>query len=82
MPIDQAELAKTLKRIKTSLNKRYEKDAELYISYQDTLVIKKHLYNKEYEAINDIVRNNIHSPAIVSRENVYYYILPQLYRVL
>ena len=67
MPIDQAELAKTLKRIKTSLNKRYEKDAELYISYQDTLVIKKHLYNKEYEAINDIVRNNIHSPAIVSR---------------
>ena len=67
MSVEQVELANTLKRIKTSLNKRYEKDAELYISYQDTLVIKKHLYNKEYESINDMVRNGIHSPAIVSR---------------
>lgn len=67
MPVDQRELANTLKRIKTSLNKRYEKDAELYISYQDTLVIKKHLYNKEYAAIKDMVRNGIHSSAIVSR---------------
>lgn len=67
MSVEQKLLDDTLKRIKTSLNKRYEKDAELYISYQDTLVIKRHLFNKEYDAIKDMVGNNIYSPAVVSR---------------
>lgn len=68
--INQAELLATVNRIKTSLNKRYEKDAELYISYQDTLRIKHHLFKREYEAIENLVQAHSISPTVVARVTV------------
>lgn len=65
--IDQGALAYTLKRIKASLNKRYEKDAELYISYQDTLGIKQHLFEHEYEALTNMIDAGVVSKGVVAK---------------
>ena len=65
--INQSELNSTLLRIKNSLNKRYEKDAEMYISYQDALKIRHHIFEKEFEAIADIINSGIMSKPALSR---------------
>ena len=65
--INQSELNNTLLRIKNSLNKRYEKDAEMYISYQDALKIRHHIFEKEFEAIADIINSGIMSKPALSR---------------
>ena len=65
--INQIELHETLQRIKTALNKRYEKDAEMYISYQDALGIKHHLYDNELTALTDMTRSGIISNTLLAR---------------
>lgn len=65
--VDQKALADTLRRIKSSLNKRYEKDAELYISYQDTLEIKKDIYEHNYPAIQNLITAGRISPATMGK---------------
>ncbi len=65
--IDQEALLCTLKRIDRSLNKRYERNAALYISPQDTEVIKKHLYRQQFPAVLDMVRAGRQTAAIVAR---------------
>ena len=65
--VNQSDLLTTVNRIKASLNKRYEKDAELYISYQDTLRIKHHIFAREYEAIENLIQAQIVSPTVVAR---------------
>lgn len=49
--IDQMVLGDTLQKINASLNKRFEKDADLYISKQDEFEIKKLLCSNKYQAI-------------------------------
>lgn len=49
--IDQVLLNDTLQKINASLNKRFEKDADLYISKQDEYEIKKNLCNEAYGGI-------------------------------
>ena len=49
--IDQVLLSDTLQKINASLNKRFEKDADLYISKQDEYEIKKNLCNGAYGGI-------------------------------
>ena len=52
--VDQNLLNDTLQKINASLNKRFEKDADLYISKQDEYEIKKHLCNEAYGAVVDL----------------------------
>jgi len=52
--VDQNLLNDTLQKINASLNKRFEKDADLYISKQDEYEIKKHLCNESYGAVIDM----------------------------
>lgn len=54
--VDQSLLNDTLQKIKASLNKRFEKDADLYISIQDEYEIKKHLCNEAYGAVVDMTK--------------------------
>lgn len=54
--VDQVLLNDTLQKINASLNKRFEKDADLYISRQDEYEIKKHLCNEAYGAIINMAK--------------------------
>lgn len=54
--IDQLLLNDTLQKINVSLNKRFEKDANLYISKQDEYEIKKNLCDEAYGGIVDIAK--------------------------
>lgn len=54
--VDQNLLNDTLQKINASLNKRFEKDADLYISKQDEYEIKKHLCNEAYGAVVDMAK--------------------------
>lgn len=54
--VDQILLNDTLQKINASLNKRFEKDADLYISKQDEYEIKKNLCNGAYGGVMDMAR--------------------------
>ena len=54
--IDQILLNDTLQKINASLNKRFEKDADLYISKQDEYEIKKNLCNEAYGGVVDMAK--------------------------
>lgn len=54
--IDQILLNDTLQKINASLNKRFEKNSDLYISKQDEYEIKKNLCNKSYGGIVDMAK--------------------------
>lgn len=54
--VDQLLLNDTLQKINGSLNKRFEKDADLYISRQDEYEIKKNLCNEAYGGIVDMAK--------------------------
>lgn len=54
--VDQVLLSDTLKKINASLNKRFEKDADLYISKQDEYEIKKNLCNEAYGGVVDMAK--------------------------
>lgn len=63
--VDQSLLNDTLQKIYASLNKRFEKDADLYISIQDEYEIKKHLCNEAYGAVVDMAKARGISPDII-----------------
>lgn len=63
--IDQGLLNDTLQKINSSLNKRFEKDADLYISKQDEYELKKHFCNNAYGAVLDMIKGRNLSPEIV-----------------
>ena len=63
--IDQIRLSDTLQKINASLNKRFEKDADLYISKQDEFEIKKLLCNGAYAAIVNMSVGKEISPEII-----------------
>ena len=54
--VDQVLLSDTLQKINASLNKRFEKDADLYISKQDEYEIKKNLCNEAYGGVVDMAK--------------------------
>ena len=54
--VDQLLLNDTLQKINASLNKRFEKDADLYISKQDEYEIKRNLCNEAYGGIVDMAK--------------------------
>lgn len=54
--VDQKLLNDTLQKIHASLNRRYEKDAALYISRQDENDLKKHLCNNAYAMAADMAK--------------------------
>lgn len=54
--VDQILLNDTLQKINASLNKRFEKDADLYISKQDEYEIKKNLCNEAYGGVVDMAK--------------------------
>lgn len=54
--VDQVLLNDTLQKINASLNKRFEKDADLYISKQDEYEIKKNLCNEAYGGVVDMAK--------------------------
>ena len=62
--LDQILLQDTLQKINTSLNKRFEKDAELYISKQDEYELKKHICNNAFGAVMDMIKGKNISPEI------------------
>lgn len=64
--IDPVELDKTLQRIQTALNKRYERDAEMYVSRQDALEIKRLLYNGEYDALLNMANAKVINEVVLS----------------
>ncbi len=63
--IDQIQLSNAVNKIHESLNKRYEKDADLYVSRQDEYELKKHIVNQEYAAITDMQKGKGLSPEII-----------------
>lgn len=65
--IDQALLKDTLLKINTSLNKRFEKEADLYISKQDEYELKKHICSNAYRAVTDMIKGKNISPEIVMK---------------
>lgn len=54
--VNQVLLNDTLQKINASLNKRFEKDADLYISKQDEYEIKKNLCNEAYGGVTDMAK--------------------------
>lgn len=54
--VDQILLNDTLQKINASLNKRFEKDADLYISKQDEYEMKKNLCNEAYGGVVDMAK--------------------------
>ena len=54
--VDQVLLNDALQKINASLNKRFEKDADLYISKQDEYEIKKNLCNEAYGGVVDMAK--------------------------
>ncbi len=54
--VDQILLNDTLQKINASLNKRFEKNANLYISKQDEYEIKKNLCNEAYGGVVDMAK--------------------------
>lgn len=54
--VDQILLNDTLQKINASLNKRFEKDAELYISKQEEYELKRNLCNEAYGGVVDMAR--------------------------
>ena len=54
--VDQVLLNDTLQKINASLNKRFEKDADLYISRQDEYEIKKNLCHGAYGGVVDMAK--------------------------
>ena len=65
--LDQALLTNTLQKINASLNKRFEKDADLYISKQDEYELKKHICNNAFGAVVDMIKGKNISPEIVMK---------------
>lgn len=63
--IDQILLRDTLQKINASLNRRFEKNADLYISRQDEYELKKHICRQEYGAVADMMKGRDISPEIV-----------------
>ncbi|WP_455544086.1 hypothetical protein [Intestinibacter sp.] len=63
--IDQRLINETLRKINESLNKRFEKDAELYISRQDEYELKKHICNNNFDAVVDMIKGKDINPEIV-----------------
>lgn len=66
--ISREQMFNSLKKINYSLNCRFEKDADLYISKQDSQEIKNMIYNKSWEGIHGIYITNKISPNILSIE--------------
>lgn len=54
--IDQILLNDTLQKINASLNRRFEKNSDLYISKQDEYEIKKNLCNNAYGGLTDMAK--------------------------
>ncbi len=54
--VDQILLNDTLSKINASLNKRFEKDANLYISRQDEYELKKNFCNGAYGGVVDMAK--------------------------
>ncbi|XME04048.1 hypothetical protein QYZ88_007685 [Lachnospiraceae bacterium C1.1] len=54
--VNQVLLNDTLQKINASLNKRFEQDADLYISKQDEYEIKKNLCNEAYGGVVDMAK--------------------------
>ena len=54
--VDQVLLNDTLLKINVSLNKRFEKDADLYISRQDEYELKKNFCNGAYGGVVDMAK--------------------------
>lgn len=54
--VDQLLLNDTLQKINASLNRRFEKDADLYISKQDEYEIKKNLCKEAYGGVVDMAK--------------------------
>ncbi len=54
--VDQILLHDTLQKINASLNKRFEKDADLYISRQDEYELKKNFCNGAYGGVVDLAK--------------------------
>jgi len=63
--MDQILLFDTLNMINASLNKRFEKEADLYISKQDEYDIKKHFCHGAYGAVIDMMKAHDISPDII-----------------
>lgn len=63
--IDQILLNDTLQTINISLNKRFEKDANLYISKQDEYELKKHICNNAFGAVADMLKGKDIGPEIL-----------------
>jgi len=65
--IDPILLNHTLQKITASLNKRFEKEADLYISRQDEYELKKYLCNGKYQAVHDMMKGKSLSPEVILR---------------
>lgn len=63
--VDKLVLKDTVQKISTLLNKRFEKNAELYITKQDEYELKKYICNNEFEAIIDMMKGKKISPEII-----------------
>ena len=63
--IDQLLIDNTLQKINESLNKRFEKNADLYISRQEEHELKKHICNNEFLVILDMMKGRNISSEIV-----------------
>jgi len=62
--LDHKLLKDTLQKINASINKKFEKNAELYISKQDEYELKKNICNNQFNAVMNMVKGNI-SPEMV-----------------
>lgn len=65
MMVDQVLLNDTLQKINMSLNQRFERDADLYISKQDEYELKRHICKGEFGAVRDMIRGKKIRPEIV-----------------
>ncbi len=65
--IDNILISKTVERIREALNRRFEKNAELYISNQDIQKIKNLLWNSNFETIAQWSEMQIYSPEVLAK---------------
>lgn len=65
--VDHLLLDKTHIRINESLNKRFEKNANLYISKQNEYEVRKHICKEEYGALMDMCRGEKINHQIILR---------------
>ncbi len=65
--IDRDLITKTVERIREALNRRFEKNAELYISNQDIQKIKNLLWTSSFETIAKWSQMQRYSPEILAK---------------